>query len=520
MADDDDDEVVCRYCLDGPDADDEDGEMLKDICACAGGQRYVHRRCLRRWQRMVLVSQPTHPAFYQDDVRHHKCNVCSAEFNIPPDAPRAHGVLHRRRDRGAHLRCVIGSHPDFDAQLSSQMRRMDPLQRLVCGYRHWIGGAYLITGVVPDDGVETLPVRTDATLDAIRSRLGRDGENPLVLVVGGRALTVVAEGSLEGVAPERMEDALRQLRAPATLVLSSGTTPDCGEDHVSAVNLTRPLRLDDAEDEDPATSPSPLETTTTDDDASYPPTGWAVEARRVVRAAMEAACAKYAGARGVEVSHFRGGPCESDALVSSWSPAGASRVDGGDDEGEAGLREAIELAHGRAARRHGDAQGDVSGGQTVRLRGLQARPELNGEIGLALRFEPDSGRWLLRLRNGDGKRVKPANVEPMEGAGGRVLAFWGDARWSRAQLLGEIARGHWGLCRGSVGEVTTPASERHAALEGRLAYAPVTEMTEECMRQQRRDMLAFRDLGVAAEVGAGEGVGRDEADHREGGGEE
>ena len=523
MADDDDDEVVCRYCLDGPDADDEDGEMLKDICACAGGQRYVHRRCLRRWQRMVLVSQPTHPAFYQDDVRHHKCNVCSAEFNIPP--PTRHELM--ASFTGAEIAalisegCVIGSHPDFDAQLSSQMRRMDPLQRLVCGYRHWIGGAYLITGVVPDDGVETLPVRTDATLDAIRSRLGRDGENPLVLVVGGRALTVVAEGSLEGVAPERMEDALRQLRAPATLVLSSGTTPDCGEDHVSAVNLTRPLRLDDAEDEDPATSPSPLETTTTDDDASRPPTGWAVEARRVVRAAMEAACAKYAGARGVEVSHFRGGPCESDALVSCVVPGGVRRgwtvVT---TRGEAGLREAIELAHGRAARRHGDAQGDVSGGQTVRLRGLQARPELNGEIGLALRFEPDSGRWLLRLRNGDGKRVKPANVEPMEGAGGRVLAFWGDARWSRAQLLGEIARGHWGLCRGSVGEVTTPASERHAALEGRLAYAPVTEMTEECMRQQRRDMLAFRDLGVAAEVGAGEGVGRDEAEHREGGGEE
>ena len=25
---------------------------------------------------MVLVSQPTHPAFYSDDVRHHECNVC------------------------------------------------------------------------------------------------------------------------------------------------------------------------------------------------------------------------------------------------------------------------------------------------------------------------------------------------------------------------------------------------------------------------------------------------------------
>ena len=302
--------------------------------------------------------------------------------------------------------CVIGSHPDFDAQLSSQMRRMDPLQRLVCGYRHWIGGAYLITGVVPDDGVETLPVRTDATLDAIRSRLGRDGENPLVLVVGGRALTVVAEGSLEGVAPERMEDALRQLRAPATLVLSSGTTPDCGEDHVSAVNLTRPLRLDDAEDEDPATSPSPLETTTTTTahDASYPPTGWAVEARRVVRAAMEAACAKYAGARGVEVSHFRGGPCESDALVPCVVPGGVRRgwtvVT---TRGEAGLREAIELAHGRAARRHGDAQGDVSGGRRFVCAGSRRGPSSTARSASALRFEPDSGRWLLRLRNGDGE---------------------------------------------------------------------------------------------------------------------
>ena len=70
-----------------------------------------------------------------------------------------------------------------------------------------------------------------------------------------------------------------------------------------------------------------------------------------------------------------------------------------------------------------------------------------------------------RLRNGDGKQVKPENLEPMEGAGGRVFAFWGDARWSRAQLLGEIApralgfvprqrRGHRVRARGAVREFT------------------------------------------------------------------
>ena len=49
--DDDGEEILCRYCFDGP----EEGTMLSGICACAGGQKHVHLDCLRRWQRMVLV---------------------------------------------------------------------------------------------------------------------------------------------------------------------------------------------------------------------------------------------------------------------------------------------------------------------------------------------------------------------------------------------------------------------------------------------------------------------------------
>ena len=232
---------------------------------------------------------------------------------------------------------------------------------------------------------------------------------------------------------------------------------------------------------------------------------------------------------------------------------------------DGGLEAAIRLAHGRAARRAGDAQGRVSGSQTVRLKGLSARPELNGEIGLALRrvlcagprttasarrapflltkdflsrraflsahhpslsipthaldafrtptdafrlrpdvrsygttlrFEASTGRWLMRLRNGDGKQVKPENLEPMEGAGGRVFAFWGDARWSRAQLLGEIARGHWGLCRGSVADIACAPEARYESLLGseRLAFAPVTEMTEDFLRNARREMAALGSI--------------------------
>ncbi|CAE7584145.1 unnamed protein product, partial [Symbiodinium sp. CCMP2456] len=73
------------------------------------------------------------------------------------------------------------------------------------------------------------------------------------------------------------------------------------------------------------------------------------------------------------------------------------------------------------------AEGGIHGGQTVRLRDLKAAPELNGEVGIALRFNTDSGRWLVRLRNGEGKQLRPQNLEGMEGDTGRVFAVWGDA---------------------------------------------------------------------------------------------
>jgi len=110
----------------------------------------------------------------------------------------------------------------------------------------------------------------------------------------------------------------------------------------------------------------------------------------------------------------------------------------------------------------------------------QARPDLNGEIGIALRFSEESGRWLVRLKGGEGKQLKVANLDPL-GYGGLPLAecprgivhcVWGDAQWSRTQLLGEIARGHWGLCTASVAELVAPPAERRAALDGRVLPQP------------------------------------------------
>lgn len=152
---------------------------------------------------------------------------------------------------------------------------------------------------------------------------------------------------------------------------------------------------------------------------------------------------------------------------------------------------ALELAYSRAVKRPG-GQGDIHGGQTVRLAGLKANPELNGEIGIALRFLEEPGRWLVRLRNGEGKRLRPANLDGLDGASGRMLAVWGDARWSRAQLLGEIAKGSWGLCRANVGDLAAGPSERWSNTAGRLAFAPLTEMSESYMREAHREMVAAR----------------------------
>ena len=57
----DEGERMCRYCFDG----EEYGERLSP-CACAGGQKWVHLECLRKWQKEVVLTQPTHPKYHTD----------------------------------------------------------------------------------------------------------------------------------------------------------------------------------------------------------------------------------------------------------------------------------------------------------------------------------------------------------------------------------------------------------------------------------------------------------------------
>ena len=134
--------------------------------------------------------------------------------------------------------------------------------------------------------------------------------------------------------------------------------PRCGDDHVTAINLTRVL--------------------TTPPDAAH------------VERARAAAVGKYGGASAVEIVHYIGGPCNPEE-ISRCVVTGGTHGCGWTVVTE--LADAITLAHQRSYARY-VGQGDVRGGQCVRLTGLQSRPELNGECGIAMKFAEETGRWL------------------------------------------------------------------------------------------------------------------------------
>lgn len=464
----DPEDKLCRFCL-----DDDNTEDLISPCRCSGGQKYVHKKCLIQWQRTALVSQPTHPAFYDRDKRHQMCNVCKAEFSCAPPTRQELMASFTGPEIAALIepRCVIAAHGAFSEELERQLTRMAPMLRQSTGYNHWIRGAFLITSVEEDEGRELVPVETPEMLAILRRKLG----DSLTLSQGGRRFKLASSHALQGVRPQDLQEAFGKLSAPCVLCFVSDGPVNCGHDHVSAVNLTRPLL--------------------------GPPRARA----SMVQEAVAAVCARYRGAARVELTHFIGGPCDEGELVTCI-------VLGGGGCGWTVVPElqgAIELAFTRAVRRL-EAQGDISGGQTVRLRALRTAAHLNGEIGIALRFAEGSRRWLVRLRDGEGKQLRPENLEGLEGEGGRVLCFWGDARWTRAQLLGEIAKGDWGLCRANVGDLAASPAERWRGTDGRLAFAPVTEMTESYMRSAQAEMQVARARMQMHNDG---GATADEEDH-------
>jgi len=596
---------MCRYCFEGEEA----GELLSP-CACKGGQRWVHLECLRRWQRMVLVSQPTHPMFHGDELRHASCNVCKSEFTCPP--PTRHELMSSFTGPEIaaliDVGCVVAASDEFTAELTHQLGTMPRALREASSYEHWCASAYAIASVDEDDGLYALEMNTERELTKFRDAVDLD---TLVLSVRGKRLKLTNKsGSFKDIVQtEDLREAFEKATAPCVCVFeevdSRGNLVPrtCGDDHVVAVNLCRPITPpclhnllnrkgnkktttreqperekqttrrtdddqqppgdnddldDDLDDDQEEAAASPEEAaaspeSSSSSESSSPVTDAAL--RRRIAAAVEEAVAKVRETRGqawaaraerVQLVHHVGGPCDvhrvSRCLVMGASPRkGYKFVES--------LSEAVFLAarlartsasaaapgkkkeSNNAKRKAAPDEGSdskrksVGPGQRVRLCDLSTAPELNGRLGVVVKRQDD--RFVVRVVEASSTTertvaAKPANLRPdappqafyhlgvakddggnqkkEKDFGGRVFVYWGDARWSRTQLLGEIARGHWGLCKTSLAEILAPPKERRAELTGRLVFAPISAMTEETIARARSQMAPLRQQAILAQA--------------------
>lgn len=468
-------EKICRYCFES----EESGELISP-CRCTGGQKWVHLACLRRWQRGVLVSQPTHPDLYGDDVRHRICNVCKSSYTCEPPT-RLELMQSFTGEELASLvaaGCLIGSARGFCSDVRRQLEGIpEPLLEHVVD-RHWLDAVFLIVRVLEDSGPVDLRLRDADGLRTFADQLSEDW----CWELQGRSFRLLFEGSLEAAAglPDRAAklEAIRTLKVPASVKLSPVADSDVGEDGIIAVNLTRPFDF-------------------------LPTPG---NARRWVRYQRALVQALPAGQRlppNVVVRHFVGGPCRRDAVgavlvaaapqhyeVLNSFPAAFSSLQELQkrwaEEGNAAPAAVSSAAASDAPAVASAAAPDVvaadaAAADVAAAPALAADPAAGGSDGAVepLAKRPRTGE-AGDTTDGDGT-CGPGPARTV-----RLHVFWGSAGWSRCQLIGEIASGSWGLCRSSIGDVVDTAAEAlYEAAHPRLIFAPRTEMSESYDREAR-----------------------------------
>eukprot|EP01063_Lacrimia_lanifica_P008676 TRINITY_DN15721_c0_g1_i1.p1 TRINITY_DN15721_c0_g1~~TRINITY_DN15721_c0_g1_i1.p1 ORF type:complete len:540 (+),score=181.56 TRINITY_DN15721_c0_g1_i1:70-1689(+) len=478
-------ERMCRYCF------GEEGDLISP-CVCKGGQKWVHLECLRRWQRMVLVSQPTHPRYWEDDQRHRVCNVCKTEYTCPPPSreelmrgftgPEIAALIEEGR--------LIGTHEGFNRQIEA-MLEANPIVAMISGQVHWYKGVYLITQVREEDGVIELRLRRKEELALLREQLGDDA-------------TLEAEGTryrveLGAAAPlldmPAFDAAAGALIFPCKITLRAVAPSSSSDDKIAAVNLTRPFQ---------------------------PPPGVMRELARTILACKASA---------VDVTFYRGGPCDDDevttCVVLGGHPRGYVMVH--DD-----FERALLLAKEHAAAAQKPGCNGIAVGQEVVVKACPQHPEAVGKRGLVTVLHEDAAAPQFEVRlfaaethtaDGDHEDASTTVTLPSDaleaydsnvGRTGTVYAFIGDARWSRAQLLGEIAKASWGLCRARLQDLVLPAADRYEAVFPRLVYAPESEMSEEHARNTMN--MLRRNAQEAAHYASDSNSGSDSEADGDGGG--
>mmetsp|Transcript_11096 Transcript_11096/g.29420 ORF Transcript_11096/g.29420 Transcript_11096/m.29420 type:complete len:610 (+) Transcript_11096:73-1902(+) len=467
---------TCRFCLDN-EVDGDEGELVAP-CHCAGGQKWVHVACLRRWQRGIVAQLPTSPQLHSPESRQRICNVCRAPFTIAP--PTQTELLQSLAGRAvADLIAegsLIGSHRDFSSALQRQVAALPTMLRNDVGHQHRIAALFLVVRIARGSGrTVCLCIGDNGDLDAFAHRL----EDGWMFEMNGRRMRIVRDGDLAAVTnAQNLPDdadaatvrrAVLGLQAPVVLTLTSTSSPDDGEDAVVAVNLNRGVDL-------------------------HSPTNRCK--RRTFNAAMRAALGRGEELL-VDVAHFLGGPCDDDEVVCCIVVGGA-----GPEQPYVvrygGLPRALQEAQAKAKAAGISAASTEPLPAAKRRRGVDDAAPDNAATPTSAAAGTDASATADSMAIVEEQAEERQDRAPDVGAV-RLLVFWGAAGWSRKQLLGEIVRGSWGLCRSTSEDICASAAQSSRvclqsqqscraslwdATYHRLRFAPRSELSEDFALRQ------------------------------------
>jgi len=352
--------------------------------------------------------------------------------------------------------CLIGSAADFSEELEHQISGLPAAvrnHRVVC--RNWIRGVFLIVKVVQDrDSQDRHLHLTDA--DDVAAFLEKLEEDAASIYLRGRKYRVSPSegtwgGDYKAASPAARRAAIRSLEAPFLVTLTPESEPDCGEDGVLAVNLTRSLDLIDP------SCPQSLASN--------------IRAKVASAGHMDDVAEKF------QLQHYIGGPCEGSDVAATIVANSTTRkfhVLSGCHC----LEQALALARNesdREAREQVDATCESKASQPA---------------------STTSERANKRQRLDHESLSRDTAADDLEEPAVQVKVFWGYAGWSRCQLMGEIARGSWGLCQFQDGDLTdrNSWSDLWRSVYSRLIFAPKNEMSETYNQEMPDEAARLRQL--------------------------
>lgn len=384
-------------------------------------------------------------------MRASKCGVCLHEFRVEPLS--RHDVILEivGRDFAEMLSPggIITSSPDLSGELESSLRarataEASPRRRSITDFVHWSRATYLVHHIGPRQLVLAVP--DEESRAAALELVGTDD----VFTLHGRRYHLwwtspslqhdgCANGAHAGCGSPETQSvrvALSNATAPTQIRLEAEAA-DCGQDTVLALNMSRPITESDLSDA-------------------------SAEALREARVAS--------GNMEVPIRHFFGGPCDQARCVVVMWPTSQTSL---------GDPSVIPKSFRRLPSLDVWCGADLA----AALTGLQAaaRPSARSEAPAragsqeVVDVTPEPPAAKSRRIHQEGRVSDAVAPEPLS-----LLAFWGEARWSRTQLLGEAAKGDWGLCFGKAPDLAElPQARLWQCLvdEGRPVYVPKNEMS-------------------------------------------